>query len=149
MNGTEICVCTEVERGDVSGATAFEEATKECYRCGRPFKVVFVEDCTHCKGTGHEPGYGPNHHCRTCWGRSKADSQVDHPRHYNSSPSGVECITVVEHMTFNTGSAVKYLWRAGLKGERSRATEPAILDLQKARWYCDREIERLKKEGTR
>ena len=34
---------------------------------------------------------------------------VNHPRHYTSHRSGVECIDVVEHMTFNVGNAVKYL----------------------------------------
>jgi hypothetical protein len=61
---------------------------------------------------------------------------VNHPNHYTSHPSGVECITVTEHMGFNVGNAVKYLWRAGLKGH-------TIQDLQKARWYIDREITRL------
>ena len=32
---------------------------------------------------------------------------VNHPKHYTSHPSGVECITVVEHMNFNTGNAIK------------------------------------------
>lgn len=64
---------------------------------------------------------------------------VDHPRHYNQHPSGVECIDIVEHMTFNVGSAVKYCWRHGLKGD------VPIEDLEKARWYLAREIERLKK----
>lgn len=62
-------------------------------------------------------------------------SAVNHPDHYNEHPSGVECIDVVEHMTFNVGNAVKYLWRAGLKGDR-------LEDLEKARWYIDREITR-------
>jgi Protein of unknwon function (DUF3310) len=66
---------------------------------------------------------------------------VNHPKHYNSHPSGVECITVVEHMTFNAGNAVKYLWRSGLKD-----ATPAVQDLEKARWYIDREIQRLQKE---
>jgi hypothetical protein len=61
---------------------------------------------------------------------------VNGPRHYRSSPSGVECITVVEHLTFCVGNAIKYLWRAGLKG-------PTVEDLKKARWYIDREISRL------
>jgi hypothetical protein len=39
-------------------------------------------------------------------------------------------------MNFCIGSAVKYLWRAGLKGD-------AIEDLLKARWYIDREVRRL------
>jgi hypothetical protein len=64
--------------------------------------------------------------------------EVDHPRHYNTSPSGVECIDVVEHMGFNVGSAVKYLWRADEKGA-------PLVDLKKARWYIDREIARREK----
>lgn len=64
---------------------------------------------------------------------------VNHPSHYNSHASGIECITVTEHMNFNIGNAVKYLWRAGLK------SEDAITDLEKARWYVEREIARLKK----
>ena len=61
---------------------------------------------------------------------------VEHPSHYTSHPSGVECIQVTEHMGFCVGNAVKYLWRAGLKG-------PTLEDLKKARWYIDREIARL------
>ncbi len=60
---------------------------------------------------------------------------VDHPKHYNEHPSGVECIDVVEHFPFNVGNAIKYLWRAGLKGDR-------VEDLRKAAWYVEREIER-------
>ena len=61
---------------------------------------------------------------------------VNHPRHYTSHPSGVECIEITEHMNFNLGNAVKYIWRASLKGKE-------IEDLRKARWYVDREIWRL------
>lgn len=64
--------------------------------------------------------------------------QVDHPEHYNSHPSGVECIDVAEHYGFSIGNAIKYLWRAGLKGD-------AIEDLKKARWYIDREIQKRSK----
>lgn len=66
---------------------------------------------------------------------------VNHPTHYTSHPSGVECITVVEHMTFNIGNAIKYLWRNGLK-----EGAPTIRDLEKARWYIDREITKIKGE---
>ena len=41
---------------------------------------------------------------------------VNKARHYNVSPSGVECIVVVEHMNFCCGNAVKYVWRADEKG---------------------------------
>lgn len=69
-------------------------------------------------------------------------SRVDHPAHYNQHPSGVECIDIVEHFNFNIGNAVKYIWRAGLKGD-------AIEDLEKARWYLSREIERRRKQGAK
>lgn len=66
---------------------------------------------------------------------------VNHPPHYNSHPSGIECITVVEHMTFNVGNAIKYLWRADHKAD-------TVEDLRKAAWYIDREINRrLNPEG--
>ena len=61
---------------------------------------------------------------------------VNHPDHYNANPSGVEAIDVIEHLSFNVGNAIKYLWRADHKGKQ-------IEDLKKARWYVDREIQRL------
>lgn len=63
---------------------------------------------------------------------------VNHPPHYTSSPSGVECIQITEHLNFCVGNAMKYLWRAGLKDGTD-----AITDLEKARWYIGRELERL------
>lgn len=68
--------------------------------------------------------------------------KVNHPKHYNSHPSGVECITVVRHMNFNKGNAVKYVWRAGDKGNE-------IEDLQKAIWYLNDEIERIRTEASK
>jgi hypothetical protein len=64
---------------------------------------------------------------------------VNHPSHYVSHPSGVECITVTEHFGFNLGNAIKYVWRADLKAD-------ALEDLRKAIWYIDREIQ--KRERT-
>ncbi len=66
---------------------------------------------------------------------------VNHPKHYNAHPSGVECIDVVEHMGFNVGNAMKYLWRADEKGA-------PIEDLQKASWYVDREIAKRLKQSA-
>ena len=60
---------------------------------------------------------------------------VSHPKHYNSHPSGVECVQVAEHMSFNLGNAVKYLWRTEHKNGKE--------DLEKAIWYIQREIKRL------
>lgn len=61
---------------------------------------------------------------------------INHPPHYTGHPSGVECITITRHMNFNVGNAVKYLWRAGLKGA-------TVEDLRKAAWYIADEIKRL------
>lgn len=69
--------------------------------------------------------------------RGPERESVNHPTHYNSHPSGVECVDIAEHFGFNVGNAIKYLWRAGLK------IKDPIEDLEKARWYCDREIARL------
>ena len=65
---------------------------------------------------------------------------VNHSKHYTEHPSGVECIEITEHMNFCVGNAIKYLWRAGLKGEQ-------VEDLRKARWYIDREIARILNGG--
>lgn len=64
-------------------------------------------------------------------------SAVEHPSHYNSHPSGVECIDVVQHMNFNLGNAVKYIWRCDEKGN-------PIQDLEKAIFYLKQEIKRRK-----
>jgi hypothetical protein len=63
-------------------------------------------------------------------------TSVEHPKHYNRHPSGIECITIAEQFNFNIGNAVKYLWRAGLKGSQ-------VEDLKKAKWYVEREIKRV------
>lgn len=60
---------------------------------------------------------------------------VNHPEHYTSHPSGVECIAVAEHMNFCLGNAIKYIWRVDDKGD-------PIQNLEKAIWYLNREIAR-------
>lgn len=67
-------------------------------------------------------------------------SEVNHPEHYNQHPSGIECIDVVEHFNFNLGNAIKYIWRAGLKSDKT-----TVQDLKKAVWYIHRELEKLSK----
>lgn len=63
---------------------------------------------------------------------------VNHPDHYNTHPSGIECIEIVRHMGFNLGNAVKYIWRADEKGN-------AIQDLEKAVFYLQDEIAKRKR----
>ena len=60
---------------------------------------------------------------------------VNNPPHYTQHPSGVECIQITEHMGFCLDNAMKYIWRADLKGN-------SIEGLCKAVWYIEREIQR-------
>ena len=70
--------------------------------------------------------------------KNKKD-MVNHPPHYCSHPSEVECITITEHMGFCLGNAVKYIWRADEKGK-------SIEDLEKAEFYIKREIAKRRRE---
>jgi hypothetical protein len=68
---------------------------------------------------------------------------VDHPPHYGGQDDHYECIKVIEAwgLGFHLGNSVKYISRAGKKGD-------ALLDLKKARWYIDREIRKMEGKGT-
>jgi hypothetical protein len=88
-----------------------------------------------------------NEHFGKITERAKANvlggkDSINHPVHYNIHPSGVECIQIVRHMSFNLGNAIKYIWRAGLKPGQTD-----IQDLEKAAWYIADEIERRKNLG--
>lgn len=72
-----------------------------------------------------------------------ATDPVSHPSHYTSHPSGVECITITEHLGFNVGNAIKYLWRAGLK------SPDALTDLRKAKQCIEFELARLQRPPVR
>lgn len=70
---------------------------------------------------------------------------VNHPKHYTSHPSGVECIDVTKHYNFQIGNAMKYLWRQGLKDEAGLdPVEKQIQDCEKAIWYIQSYINDLK-----
>jgi hypothetical protein len=73
----------------------------------------------------------------------QTDDPVNHPSHYCSGD--IECIDAIASalghdglIAFCRGNAIKYLWRAGLKGDIEE-------DLRKAAWYC----ERAAKEASR
>ena len=57
---------------------------------------------------------------------------VNHPKHYCSHPSGIECIQGTRHMNCCLGNAIKYIWRAAGKGK-------ALEDLDKAIFYLQEE----------
>lgn len=61
---------------------------------------------------------------------------VNHPTHYTSHPSGVECLTITRHMNFDLGNAMKYVWRAALKGKETE-------DLKKSVFYILDEIAKI------
>ena len=65
-------------------------------------------------------------------------SEVNHPKHYNSGQ--FEVIDVIEDwgLGFNDGNAIKYIGRHKYKNN-------PIGDLQKAKWYIAREIQRLER----
>ncbi|VVE90414.1 DUF3310 domain-containing protein [Pandoraea bronchicola] len=87
-------------------------------------------------------GYRPKGQMAGSPPRSKpgAVDVVNQPAHYTQHPSGVECITITEHMGFNLGNAIKYIWRADLKND-------AIEDLRKAEWYIRREIQKRERQA--
>ena len=66
-------------------------------------------------------------------GVERQPDMVNSPPHYTAG--GVETIDFIEakNLNYNLGNAVKYITRAGLKGNR-------VEDLQKAKWYIEREI---------
>ena len=66
---------------------------------------------------------------------------VNHPGHYGGKDNPYEAIKVIEawELGFNLGNTAKYISRAGFKGHNK-----SIEDLEKARWYLDREISNLK-----
>lgn len=66
------------------------------------------------------------------------DDPIHHPKHYTHY-KGLEVIQLTEQMNFNRGNAVKYVARAGIKDQSKE-----IEDLEKAKWYIQREIDRIK-----
>jgi hypothetical protein len=97
-----------------------------CIRCGGASIVGAAEGVTPCPV------------CRPAPKKKDTVTDAVNPDYYKKNPSGVECIQVAQHTSFCIGNAMKYLWRAGLKG-----SETEIKDLRKAAWYIHQEIERL------
>ena len=113
------------------------EVEFECSECGSPNTYLLKSDF------GGEYTY--DMHCKFCGyvgmtevlPEEPTEDLVNNPSHYRKHPSGVECIDITEHMDFCLGNAVKYIWRAGLKGDKE------VQDLQKAIFYLNRKIKLL------
>jgi hypothetical protein len=101
--------------------TTEDRATVGCF-CDTHQVAYTAQECPYCF-----PSHKVNH------------DPVNHPKHYTNHPSGIECIQITEHMGFNLGNAIKYIWRSDLKND-------AIEDLKKAVWYVQREIDKREKK---
>ena len=74
--------------------------------------------------------------------RTPSSDNVSHPPHYaNGWSNGAEVIDLTEHLSFCAGNVVKYVCRAGRKDP-----DKHVEDLEKARWYLDREIARVRRQ---
>jgi hypothetical protein len=74
--------------------------------------------------------------------KEKHKDMVNHPKHYGGKDDVYEAIKVIEawNLGFCLGNTVKYIARAGKK-------DNIIQELEKAKWYLDRELEKLKAHG--
>lgn len=66
---------------------------------------------------------------------------INHPKHYTGFSNGSEVIDITENCTFNAGNAIKYAARAGRTDGNVKGN--ILEDLNKAKWYIEREIKRL------
>lgn len=78
-------------------------------------------------------------HCSQRSPSNSEESEVNHPLHYTSHPSGVEAITLARCESFLIGNVFKYLIRRKFKGQELR-------DLKKAEFYLREEIKRVESE---
>ena len=69
------------------------------------------------------------------------NDNVNHPSHYADN-GPFECIELTEQYDFCLGNAIKYVWRHNDKGK-------PVEDLSKARWYVQREIDRIQRDIDR
>jgi hypothetical protein len=91
-----------------------------------------MAQCRRCNGKGEiilTNGVIP------CW----ACDNIPQPYYYSGT---YETINVIEAwgLNFSLGNVIKYVARSG------RKTDNPIEDLEKAKWYIEREIEKLKQK---
>ena len=103
--------------------------------------VVPEVQCSVC----HRPHTTENHDIFCKYLQSQNPPElVDHPAHYGGEDNPYEHVKVAEALGWNFNAFIynctRYLWRVGKKDGN-----PTLQDLKKARWYLDREIQRLEK----
>lgn len=70
----------------------------------------------------------------------KSFDNISRPAHYAFSPYEPKDVIRAWNLNFNLGNVIKYVARAGRKGDKTE-------DLKKAKQYLDFELESLEKEG--
>jgi hypothetical protein len=100
-------------------------------------KLIPEHKCVYCRDTGK---LNRLNGVRDCW-YCAVNSQPIQPQPYYHSGT-YEAINVIEAwgLNFSLGNVIKYVARAG------RKTDNPIEDLEKAKWYIEREIEKLKQK---
>lgn len=99
---------------------------RDCETCKYNMTIIDPEMCGYCVNIASHPNYEP------------IDDPVNHPSHYTDGK--IEVIDFIEDkkLGFHLGNAVKYIARAGKKDPTK-----TVQDLEKAKWYIEREIARL------
>lgn len=108
------------------GMMKHDDGTYACYPC----RMEVHDDVHRPSGILHYTGLTPT--------VEEIHDDVNKPSHYTEGRK-YEPIDVIEdwELGFNLGNAVKYISRAGRKDD-------IVQDLEKARWYLEREIKRLR-----
>ena len=102
-------------------------------KLGRPKKVVLMQNLSDLSWKVSQ-GRAPMR-----MASAPVRDMVNHPAHYKVG--GIETIDFIEakKLSYNLGNVVKYITRADHKGSKR-------LDLEKAQWYLNRELENLSKK---
>lgn len=147
------CNCTRTYPGSVGFAVKPKTVRETCPGCEHDWDTHSTDGCAESRVMPAREGEMRLERCGCTWtyhplppgeDEEEEPEMVNHPRHYNSNPSGVECLTVIRWMTLNAGTAVKYIWRAGFKVPQGKsARDAAIEDYRKAIFYLEDEIKRL------
>jgi hypothetical protein len=110
---------------------------KRAKKMGRPKKEVLTQNLSDMTWKLSQ-GRRPMRMLSASMSSTPISDVINHPAHYKVG--GIETIDFIEakKLGYNLGNVVKYITRAGHKGNRKE-------DLEKARWYLNRELENLSK----
>lgn len=138
-------VCGEAFKAGTEYEKEESQSAPHCYVHERDEPCGICEEIAQMfEAAGVCPKHGRYQPCPRCVKDEVAEKKnrriTDHtakPEHYNSDPSGLEAIDVIENAPGNLYNCAKYLWRGGKKDG-----QPTERDIEKARWYLFREFYR-------